>query len=209
MSETSKLLLNVVALLVIGGVLARLFLIEAVDVRDNGMAPTLIYGDRVLVWKGATAGMTDVMVCQHPARDDEQVIGRVVGLAGHRVNTDYNGMLYVDGQQATTEGGATTRFYDIPRRRSYDMARGQINYFGKYDHEFFLEKGGTWSLPSYRVEKGVYLLGDNRSESSYDSRDFGEVDPAHCLGQVFMRWRAAAASDDDDDLGHHRFDIIE
>jgi signal peptidase I len=208
MSETSKLLLNVIALLVIGGVLARLFLIEVVDVRDNGMAPTLVYGDRVLVWKGARVGMADVVVCQSPRRDDEQVIGRAVAFAGHRVHTDYNGQLYVDDQQASTQSEGQARFYDVTRKRSYDMNLGRIDYFGRHDHPFFLERGDAFSLRAYSVEKGVFLLGDNRNESAYDSREVGEVDPSHCLGQVFMRWEVAAPSEGDTDLGHHRLDII-
>jgi signal peptidase I len=209
MSDSNKFLLNVAALLVIAGVLARLFLIEVVDVHDNGMAPTLVYGDRVLVWKGMRVGMSDVVVCQHPARDDERVIGRALVFAGHRVHADYNGQLYVDDQQSTTQGGPQVRFYDVTRTRAYDMVLGQIDYFGKHDHEFFLQKGETFSMPAYTVEKGVYLLGDNRSDAGFDSREFGEVDPARCLGQVFMRWQAAPATDGDTDLGHHRFDIIE
>jgi signal peptidase I len=209
MSETQKLLLNVVALVVIAGVLARLFVIEIVDVRDNGMAPTLVYGDRVLVWKGASADMADVMVCRNPARDADYVIGRAIAFAGHRIHTDYNGMLYVDGQQASTEVEGQARFYDVPRRRPYDMTLGRIDYMRKHDHAFFIERGDRFGLRAYTVEKGVFLLGDNRSESSFDSREVGEVDPARCLGQVFLRWEAAPPSEGDTDLGHRRFDLID
>ena len=50
MSETAKLALNVAAVLVIVSVLVRLLFLEQVTVRDNGMAPTLVYGDEVLVF---------------------------------------------------------------------------------------------------------------------------------------------------------------
>ena len=62
-------------------------------------------------------------------------------------------------------------------------------------------------MRSYTVEKGVYLLGDNRSESTYDSREFGEVDPERCLGQVILRWKAGAV--ERRRLDHHMLDIIQ
>ncbi|MFI5307415.1 MAG: S26 family signal peptidase, partial [Polyangiales bacterium] len=100
MSDTVKFLLNLAAVLVIAGVLVRMAFVDVVSVRDNGMAPTLVYGDEVLVWKGAHVDMADVVVCQHPVRTGELVIGRAVAFAGHSIHTDYNGMLYVDRDQA-------------------------------------------------------------------------------------------------------------
>jgi signal peptidase I len=210
MGDAGKFLVNLAAVVVIAGVLARLFVVELVDVRDNGMAPTLIYGDRVLVWKHASVDMANVVVCEHPARSGELVIGRAVGFAGHTVHAnDFSGVLMVDNDQTVTEDNGTARFYDVPRKRMYEMVLGQVSYLHQHDHEFFIERGEKFSMRPYSVEKGAYLLGDNRSESQYDSRAFGEVDPAHCLGQVFLRWQAAPASEGDDDLHHHRFDIIE
>jgi hypothetical protein len=52
----------------------------------------------------------------------------------------------------------------------------------------------------------VYLLGDNRRERSFDSREFGEVDPETCLGQVFMIWQPAP--DRGDDVGNHRLEWV-
>lgn len=206
MGETGKFLLNVAAVLLIGGVLLRIFFIEVVIVQDNGMAPTLIYGDEVLVWKGARVDMADVMVCEHPARSGERVIGRVIAFAGHTVHTDRNG-LYVDRDATVTQLLEPKRFYDVTRKRMYQMDVSQIDYYGRHSHEFFLEHGDRFGLREYAVEKGVYLLGDNRSESSFDSREFGEVDPKHCWGQVFLRWKPAPARDDDD-IRHHRFDTL-
>lgn len=207
MSETAKFVLNAAAIVVIGCVLIRLVFLEQVTVRDNGMAPTLVYGDEVLVWKGAHADMADVMVCEHPVRTGELVIGRAVTFAGHTIHTDYNGMLYVDQNQAATQSSGHARFYDVTRKRQYDMMLGQIDYFGKHSHEFFIQSGDRLSLRSYTVNKGVYLLGDNRSEDTFDSREYGEVDPNRCLGQVVLRWKPAPQRDDD--IRHHMLDIIQ
>jgi signal peptidase I len=207
MGDTGKFLLNVAAVLVIAGVLLRMSFIELVTVGDNGMAPTLVYGDEVLVWKGARVDMADVVVCEHPVRSTETVIGRAIAFAGHTVHTDRNG-LYVDRDQTTTQPVARKRFYDVTRKRLYDMDLSQISYFAKHDHEFFVEHGESFSLPTYAVEKGVYLLGDNRSEAGFDSREFGEVNPDRCLGQVFLRWKPAPPAPEDE-IVHHALDIIE
>lgn len=206
MGDTAKLLLNVAAVLVIVGVLLRITFVEVVTVRDNGMAPTLIYGDEILVWKGAHVDMADVVVCEHPARPAELVIGRAVAFAGHTLHSERNG-LFVDRDQTTTQVIGRQHFYDVTRKALYDMDLEQIDYFGQHSHEFFLEHGSTFSLNAYSVEKGVYLLGDNRSENSFDSREFGEVDPSRCMGQVFLRWTPAPANDDD--IKHHYLDTIQ
>jgi signal peptidase I len=206
MGDTSKFLLNVAAVLVIAGILVRMRFIEVVTVQDNNMAPTLIYGDQVLVWKGAHVDMADVVVCEHPAKSGELVIGRAIAFAGHTIHTERNG-LFVDRDPTVTDWVGPRRFYDVTRQRMFEMDLGQIDYYAKHQHEFFIEHGTHFSMRSYSVEKGVFLLGDNRSESSFDSREFGEVDPQRCLGQVFMRWKPAPANEGDE-IVHGRLDTI-
>jgi hypothetical protein len=103
------------------------------------------------------------------------------------------------------EGGL--RFYDVTRQKEFHMRNGMINYGGSHDHAFFLERDDTFSVRRYTVENGVYLLGDNRSERSFDSREFGEVDPETCLGQVFMIWSPAPARDDE--INHHMLEWVQ
>jgi signal peptidase I len=207
MSETVKLLLNAAAVALIALVLVRLVFMESFVVADNGMAPTLVRGDEVLLWKNADVGMADVVVCEHPARRGELVLGRAIAFAGHTVSTDRNGVLYVDKDRATTQPVQSMRFYDVTRKKLWDMQLYMIDYFGRHDHSYFIERGSVFQLRTYTVEQGVYLLGDNRSERGFDSREFGEVDPARCLGQVIMRVRPAPARGDD--LNHGHLDVIE
>jgi signal peptidase I len=207
MSETVKFLLNAVAVAVIGLVVVRLVFMETVVVADNGMAPTLVYGDEVLIWKGAEIGMADVVVCEHPVRTGALVISRAIAFAGHTVSTDINGMLYVDKDRTTTQPQKEMRFYDVPRKRLWDMRLYLIDYFGRHSHLFFIQLGDRLRLRTHTVERGIYLLGDNRSEVSFDSREFGEVQPDRCLGQVIMRLRPAPPRGDDLTLGY--LDLIE
>jgi signal peptidase I len=206
MSETIKFVLNAAAVVVIALALVRLVFMETVLVQDNGMAPTLVYGDEVLVWKNARIDMADVVVCEHPVRTGAQVISRAIAFADHTVRTDTNGTLYVDKDRTTAQPQKGMRFYDVTRKKNWDMQVYLIDYFGRHDHTYFIQRGDRFQLRTYTVEKGVYLLGDNRSELAFDSRDFGEVDPERCLGQVFMRLRPAPARDDD--LAHGHLDWI-
>jgi signal peptidase I len=207
MSETVKFLLNAAAVVLIGLVVVRLAFMETVVVADNGMAPTLVYGDEVLVWKGAEIEMADVVVCEHPVRTGALVISRAIAFAGHTVSTDINGTLYVDKDRTTTQPVQSMRFYDVTRKRQWDMRMYLIDYFGRHSHQYFIERGDMLRLPTHTVERGVYLLGDNRSELSFDSRDFGEVHADRCLGQVIMRLRPAPSRGDDLTLGY--LDLIE
>jgi signal peptidase I len=52
----------------IAGVL-RAFFVTPVMISDDGMAPTLLAGETVLMWnsKGATPEFGDLLVCRHPA----------------------------------------------------------------------------------------------------------------------------------------------
>jgi hypothetical protein len=87
------------------------------------------------------------------------------------------------------------------------MQLRRMDYFGRHDHAYFIQAGDVFSMRTYHVEKGIYLLGDNRSETQFDSRAFGEVNPETCLGQVFMRLRPAPSRGDE--LEHGYLDVIE
>jgi signal peptidase I len=202
MSETAKFILNSVSVVVIVLVVLRLAFMDTMTIEDNGMAPTLVYGDEVLIWKNARVDMADVVVCEHPVRSSSLVVGRAIAFAGHTVRTDMNGTLYVDKDRTSAQPEHGMRFYDVTRKKLWDMQTFVIDYFGRHSHRYFIQRGDRFQLRTYTVEDGVYLLGDNRSEDSFDSRDFGEVDPEHCLGQVMMRLRPGPERGDDLELGH-------
>jgi len=207
MGEGTKLLMNALAVAVIGLAVVRILFIESVIVSDNGMAPTLVYGEEVWLWKGAMVDMADVVACEHPAHPSQLVIGRAVAFAGHTIWTDMNGMLYVDNDRTVGGVDGSVLFYDIPRKKQFDMLLGSISYFARHDHQTFSEKGDRFTVRKYTVQHGVYLLGDNRSARGYDSREFGEVDPARCVGQIVMRFKPVAESRQA--LGHGMLEWID
>ena len=148
----------------------------------------------------------DIVLCEHPRRPEASVIGRALAFSGHTVSTDERGQLFVDGNRAVVEGAGKVRFYDVLREKMFTMKLASIEYHGKHRHDFFVEEGRSFSLPTFPVETGMYLLGDNRMDSDNDSREFGEVDPATCRGEIFMRLTPAAPQEDD--IKHGYFDFI-
>src|SRR4051812_34835095 len=79
----------------IAGVL-KLFFVDVYTVPHNGMAPTIVAGDQVLVWRDANADLANIMLCEHPSKPNELVIGRALAFAGHTISADRFGNLYVD-----------------------------------------------------------------------------------------------------------------
>jgi signal peptidase I len=190
---------------VVGGFL-HLFFVDVYTVPHNGMAPTIVYDDQVLVWRHAGVDMGNVMLCEHPAVPGQLVLGRAIAFAGHTVSTDGRGNLFVDSNRATNEQLGTQRFYDVTLNKLFIMTLTSIEFAGLHTHSTYTEEGSTFALNQYEVNQGVYLLGDNRSDPIDDSREFGEIDPVACKGQVFMRWRPAPRQDDD--IDHFYLDII-
>lgn len=184
----------------------KVFFVDAFIMPHNGMAPTLVFGDRILVWRRAKPDMGDILLCQHPGKPEATVIGRAIAFAGHTIDVDSRGQLTVDDDIATVEGEGDVRFFDQTREKLFNMTLGTINYRSKHRHEFFVEQGGSFDMPSHAIERGIFLLGDNRSDSWDDSREFGEVDPATCHGQIFMR--LAPAADRGDDIQHGYLEFL-
>jgi signal peptidase I len=189
----------------VAGVL-HLFYVDNFVMPHNGMAPTLVYGDRVLVWRRAKPDMGNIIVCEHPARPGTPAIGRAVAFAGHTVSSDARGQLFVDEDRASVENIGITRFFDATRDKLFTMQLASIDYNRKHRHEFFVEDGYGFAMRTRTVERGIFLLGDNRTDTYDDSRDFGEVDPARCHGEVFMR--LAPAPKRADDIHHGYFDYV-
>jgi signal peptidase I len=205
-----RALFTLASLLALVALVFKTFFVDVIVVPHNGMAPTLLHGERVLVWRDATADMANVMICEHPAKPEASVLGRAVAFAGHTIDSDILGNLLVDSDRASVEYEADLRFYDDTKSKLFTMKHGFIDYRRQHRHEFFIEQGEQFSLRTYQVNRGAYLLGDNRSDPTNDSREFGEIDPAHCRGQVFMRLTPATPAADavPDDVHHAYFDVI-
>lgn len=138
--------------------LSQVFLVRALRVSSESMAPTLCKGDRVLVdvWRPRIDELRrGALVVFRKDDEPEPLVKRVVGLPGDRVAIE-DGLLSVNG-----------RLVDEPY---VDQASIDAMYFGPVD-----------------VRAGeVFVLGDERARS-VDSRTFGAVPEGQLVGRVLSR----------------------
>jgi signal peptidase I len=183
---------------VVVGIL-RIFFIDPVTVAHNGMAPTLVHGDVVLVWRGADPERADIVVCRHPT-EERFVMGRIVALEGEAID-EVRDQIEIQGVILPHDYRGTAEFVDETQDRAFSMRWG-IEEIGTNDHYFFEQAGRSVRIRRVSAVHGIHLLGDNRAYHDEDSRDFGDVDPTTCIGQVFARFSPADGVELPDEIPH-------
>lgn len=176
--------------LVVFGVL-RLFFMDVVVMGHDGMAPTLIAGDEVFMWRGADdAEMGDIVVCQHPQRAGQMVMGRVMGRSNMTIKT-VRGLLDVSGTRPSRDIKETVDFRSVDMQRPIRVQLSE-DTLGNFTHHAFWPDGHPLRLRETQVPVNhYYLLGDNRTQHGNDSRTFGTVPANTCVGKLFMRFKPA------------------
>ncbi|MDQ3037159.1 MAG: signal peptidase I [Myxococcota bacterium] len=199
------LALAVVAAIVIA--VLRAFFVDVVTVAHNGMAPTMLLGDRVLVWRGAHLDRNDIVLCRHAMQPDRWVMGRIAALPGESLSVDGRGQLVVGGSAVDRDIQGRGHFVDSETGRGYPVMWG-IEQFSDYqEHRFFDRTDRRFTMRAQSDIGGVFLLGDNRGHHGEDSRAFGVVSPETCRGQVFMRLSAADGMPEG--IPHGNLDILD
>ena len=186
--------------------LLRLFFVDLVTVPHDGMAPTLLVGETVAVWRKAQVDAGDIVVCPHPASPSASVLGRAVAFAGQRLRLDAQGNALLDDRHAVPTPTRTMPWFDAAHQKQITMQVSQSEGQGSGHYEHMVAGDAPLKPRSYAVKRGVFLLGDNRSDVRDDSRHFGEVEPGSCRGQVVLRVAPAQARPDQ--LQHSYFDVI-
>lgn len=171
------------------------FFVRLAVITDDNMAPTLLAGERVVLWRDAELTLSDIAVCKHPSQE-QYVIGRVVATATNTITTDRFGTYTVNGSTPEIDSKGTIDFIDQRSGHRMPMVWGMISYAG-HEHQWMMRPRERMRIPPTTVRTGVYLLSDNRSFYGADSRSFGEVAPNTCLGQVFFRLQPAHPVRDD------------
>lgn len=193
------------AVVLVFGAIMRIFFVTPVNVGHNGMAPTMLAGEQVLMWKGSEGELGDIVVCAHPSTS-EVVIGRIIATGGMEVSSD-RGQLDVSGTVPDIDLMDEVSFYNTDAGRNEPMTLG-IERLGNTEHQIFMRERAEFRVVDTTVPTGrIYILGDNRGDNTHDSRAFGPVDPTTCIGTLFMRWKAV--DDGAADLGHGWLDILD
>lgn len=200
-----KFLGGVAVVLAIVAAILYFFFVRVVEVGHNAMAPTVIMGDRVLVWRTTDVELGEIVLCEHPEQPGRYVMGRVVGTPGTRVAIE-RGQLRINGQVPDLDLQGDVRFADMETGRNRTMQLGLEDILD-HDHHIFRENGRQMrDMRLRQVGAGYFLLSDNRNYLGEDSRSFGEVVANTCIGNVFMRLTAAESPPE---IGNSALDIIE
>lgn len=158
---------------------------DMASVGHNGMAPTLIRGERVLINRRAAPVLGSIAVCQHP-NELGWVVGRVAATSGMTIES-HRGELRIGGEPVRFERGGTTTFHNADDGSESSLVWGSER-FGERDHSIFIGEDGRHSVEKTEVPSGkLYLLGDFRAYMGQDSRVYGVVDGSSCRGTIVFR----------------------
>jgi signal peptidase I len=200
-----KFLGIVVAILLAVTVVLQIFFVNLAIVGHYGMAPTLQAGDQVVVWRGNELDIGDVAVCSNPRDPSDLVMGRVVAKGGMTLRS-MRGQIEIEGTAPDVDWGGQMQFRD-PIHDRVDTVQLGIEKLGNHEHPVMMRAGRDLVLREQTIPEGeVFLLGDNRHHSADDSRNFGTVRQASCLGTVFLRLLPSDSAPNDFD--HGILDII-
>ncbi len=209
MQELLKFILGLVVVAALVAGVLRILIFKVVRVETNDMVPTLVSGDWIAVYTGGDITHGDVMVCRHPKDPARWIVLRTIGLPDDVLSMGGN-RLRINDDPIHHEVEGTFKYYDQGDRGEpfeYELRMERETFFGRVYYVGTRADSQRSEFPKVKVEKGLYLIGDNRNLGE-DSREFGEVEPADCIGQAFfVLW----ATEPNGDLlpGERRFTLID
>jgi signal peptidase I len=177
---------------------------DVATVGHNGMAPTLVRGERVLIHKRGQPELGAIAVCRHPS-EDGWVVGRVAATGGMTIQS-FGSELRIDGELAELQPKGTTTFANLDTDRTRSLVWA-IEHLGEKAHLVFMEENGRHLVRKTQVPEGkLFLLGDFRAYMGQDSRAYGVVNAATCRGTIVFR--LTPAGDLPQELQHGYFEPI-
>jgi len=178
-------------------------LVDTYENESPAMLPTVWTGDQLLLLKGATFDLGDVVVFRAPDGGDP-LVGRIVARGGERVRV-LGGRLSVDGREIRWDRKQEVyRRPDVPSGTAHAPVELWTERLGEREHEILLSPAGFGSPrdADERVrEARLFVLGDYR-DNTRDSRHFGAIAETAVLGKVVGVWASL------DPLGHVRWERI-
>jgi signal peptidase I len=205
MRNFAKFAVGLIVVLGTIGAVLKTWYVDVVEIGHNGMAPTLIAGDTVLLWRNASIEHGDVVLCHHPTDTTRWVLGRVLGRNGTELEVA-RGQLTVEGRVPPTDFREELDFLDRGDGQTARMRWGW-EHLGNDEHMIFLRTDRQMRMRATGDYDGLYLIGDNRTFTGEDSRTYGVIAEHTCVGQIFARlW---ASPDSPVETGNGDFDFID
>jgi signal peptidase I len=181
------------AVIIVIALVLKFIWFDMASVGHNGMAPTLLRGERVLINKRGEPKLGSIAVCRHPT-EDGWVVGRVAATAGMTIDS-YGSELRIDGEPIKFHRQGATTFHNLDNDRTQPLVWGE-EYFGSSPHLIFMEDDGRHLVDETTVPEGkLYLLGDFRAYMGQDSRVYGVVEASTCRGTIVFRVTPAEGLD--------------
>jgi len=178
-------------------------LADSFATESPSMLPTLWTGDHLLLLKGATLDVGDVVAFRAPDGGDP-LLGRIVARGGERVKVS-GGRLTVDARDVRWEREQEVyRRPDVPSGTAHAPVELWTERFGEQAHGILLSPAGfgaTRDADELVREGRLFVLGDYR-DNTRDSRHFGAILETAVLGKVVGVWASF------DPMGHVRWERI-
>ena len=181
----------------------RTVLIQAYEIPSGSMKPSLLPGDRILVWKipyGVILPLTsvkiggwrvpqrgEVLVFQYPENPHEDFVKRVVGLPGDVVEVR-GGIVLINGTPLARAPDGVVRQDPRAAGKGAQFLRFQETIGGIVHPTLYAADGpgarremAPTAVPPHKY----FFLGDNRDQS-LDSRAWGFVDYSQIRGKALF-----------------------
>ncbi|MBS2017860.1 MAG: signal peptidase I [Deltaproteobacteria bacterium] len=193
MRDSGRLFVWLLAILGAIGLLLYLFVFDTWVIPGDdpqfvvSIEPNLRPNDRILTRRGGVPAYGQLARCQMPDGSGRYVVGRLFGAGGDRLKIAEERVSVNDRLYATRfKCGTMTLANPVTQQpRKLDCIaedNGAFTYNVLIASEY-REGDRSLIVPAARF----YLVSDNR-HLHFDSRDFGEVDPATCERIVFRLW---------------------
>jgi len=133
------------AILIVIALLLKALFFDMAEVGHNGMAPTLLRGERVLIHKRTSPELGAIAVCQHPT-EVGWVVARVTATEGMTISSAGTKLL-IDGKPLDFDSRGGTSFYNGDTDRTVQLTWGD-EYLGASSHRIFLGENRQHHRPN-------------------------------------------------------------
>jgi signal peptidase I len=156
----------------ITALILRLFFIDSFIVKGDSMAPAILSGDYVFIDKISryfkNFGRQDIIIVKPRTGTSENIIKRIIGLPGERVEIADN-KVFIKNSRQDAGNVLSENYLDLVATPAIGITIIQLD------------------------PKEYFILGDNRY-ISIDSRELGPIDEWNIKGRVFLLFRSKSFS---------------